>query len=167
MTPKEYYSWDLIDIACRDIYKDIRSDKWQPDLVIGLTRGGLIPATILSHRFNVPMETLKISLRDHKGSEDSYKDYGLPDKNILIVDDINDSGATIAHLKQVWEQYFPKKFKWDNFPAVWDEVWHKKVRFATIVDNISSQSKVDYRYTTINKADKDVWIVYPWEIETE
>ena len=108
---KVYYSWDHIDIACTDIYKDIVSDSFKPDLIIGLTRGGLIPATILSHKFDVPMDTLRISLRDHKSSEESYKDYSLPDKNILIVDDINDSGATITYLKQAWEQYFPKKFK--------------------------------------------------------
>ena len=162
---KIYYNWDLIDVACRDIYKDIKADGFSPDLIIGLTRGGLIPAIILSHRFDLPMETLKISLRDHKSSEESYKDYGLPDKNILIVDDINDSGATITHLKQAWEQYFPKKFKWKDYPGIWDEIWHKKIRFATIVDNVSSQSKVDYRYTTINKAEEDVWIVYPWEFD--
>lgn len=159
MTPKEYYSWDLIDVACRDIYKDIRSDNWQPDLVIGLTRGGLIPATILSHRFDVPMETIKISLRDHisKGGT-FYKDYGVPQANILIVDDINDTGATILRLKEIWEH---------SLISDWNNLWHKKIRFATIVDNAASKTRVDYRYTTINKAEKDVWIVYPWEFEIE
>lgn len=154
---KIYYNWDLIDVACRDIYKDIKADGFTPDLIIGLTRGGLIPATILSHRFDVPMETIKISLRDHisKGGM-FYKDYGLPQANILVVDDINDSGATILRLKEIWEH---------SLQANWKEIWHKKVRFATIVDNVSSQSKVDYRYTTINKAEEDVWIVYPWEFD--
>ena len=151
---KVYYSWDHIDIACTDIYKDIVSDSFKPDLIIGLTRGGLVPATILSHKFDVPMDTIKLSLRDHISKGGLYKDYGLPQANILIVDDINDTGATIKHLKEVWEH---------NLMTNWYELWHKKVRFATIVDNVSSQARVDYRYITINKAEEDVWIVYPWE----
>ena len=151
---KVYYNWDHIDIACTDIYKEIISDGFKPDLVIGLTRGGLIPATILSHKFDIPMDTLKISLRDHISKGGNYKDYGLPQANILIVDDINDTGATIKYLKEIWEHSV--KFNWS-------ELWHQKVRFATIVDNVSSRTKVDYRYTTINKAEEDVWIVYPWE----
>ena len=156
---KVYYSWDHIDIACTDIYKDIVSDSFKPDLIIGLTRGGLVPATILSHKFDVPMDTIKISLRDHisKGGT-FYKDYGVPQANILIVDDINDTGATILRLKEIWEH---------SLISDWDNLWHKKIRFATIVDNAASKTRVDYRYTTINKAEKDVWIVYPWEIETE
>lgn len=153
---KVYYNWDHIEIACRDIYKEIVNDSFKPDLVIGLTRGGLVPAVILSHRFDVPMDTLKISLRDHISKGGTYKDYGLPQANILIVDDINDSGATIKYLKEIWEHSSCQN---------WVELWHKKIRFATVVDNISSQSKVDYRYTTVNKAEEDVWIVYPWETE--
>jgi hypoxanthine phosphoribosyltransferase len=151
---KIYFTWDHIDIACWDIYKEITRDGFKPDLVIGLTRGGLVPATILSHKFDVPMDTVKISLRDHISKGGLYKDFGVPQANILIVDDINDTGATIKHLKQVWEH---------NLLANWSELWHKKIIFATIVDNISSEARVDYHYTTINKAEEDVWIVYPWE----
>ena len=155
---KEYFSWGLIDIACRDIYKEAVQDKFKPDLIIGLTRGGLIPATILSHRFDVPMDTINISLRDHISKGGTYKDYGLPQANILIVDDINDSGATFLRLREIWEH---------NLQANWKELWHKKVRFAVIVDNITSKTKIDYSYTTINKAEVDTWIVYPWEFKTE
>lgn len=151
---KIYYDWDHIDIACRDLCKEISHDGFKPDIVIGLTRGGLVPAVILSHYFNVPMDTLKISLRDHISKGGTYKDYGLPQANILIVDDINDTGATIKYMKEIWEH---------SVKMNWPELWHKKIRFAAIVDNISSQTKVDYRYTTVNKAEEDVWIVYPWE----
>jgi hypothetical protein len=39
------------------------------------------------------------------------------------------------------------------------------VRFAVLIDNLSSNfsRKVDYSAKEINKAEKDVWIVYPWE----
>jgi hypothetical protein len=39
------------------------------------------------------------------------------------------------------------------------------VRVACLYDNESSKSKLDVAYSavSINKADKDVWIVFPWE----
>lgn len=155
---KIYYNWDHINTACNDLFKEINDDGFKPDLIIGLTRGGLVPATVLSHKFDVPMDTIKISLRDHISKGGIYKDYGIPQANILIVDDINDTGATIKYLKEIWEYSLMTK---------WPELWHKKIRFATIVDNVSSQTKVDYRYVTINKAEEDVWIVYPWESNVE
>lgn len=36
-----------------------RGGVWKPDYIVGLTRGGLVPAVYLSHYLNVPMETLK------------------------------------------------------------------------------------------------------------
>jgi hypoxanthine phosphoribosyltransferase len=80
-------------------------------------------------------------------------------KKILIVDDINDSGATINWIVNDWPSgCLP------NDPA-WDDIWNNTVRFATVVDNQSSKSKVimDYAGMTINKAEKDVWIEFPYE----
>ena len=38
------------------------------------------------------------------------------------------------------------------------------VRFATMTDNSSSDfGEVMYFWNTVNKAEEDVWLVYPWE----
>jgi hypothetical protein len=44
-------------------------------------------------------------------------------------------------------------------------VWGNNVKIAVLVDNLSSNfsRRVDYSAKEINKAEKDVWIVYPWE----
>jgi len=80
-----------------DLARQISLSDWRPDYIVGLTRGGAIPAVMLSHYFGIPCETLKVSLRDGGScesnlwmAEDAYEG-----KNILVVDDINDSGATI------------------------------------------------------------------------
>jgi hypothetical protein len=37
------------------------------------------------------------------------------------------------------------------------------VKFATLIDNLASDAKVDYSATEVNKAEHDVWMVFPWE----
>ena len=103
---KVYYSWKDVQGAVLEIARQMHNDdNWRPDYIVGLGRGGLIPATLLSHYTNIPMQTLDVSLRDggfkvsNLGmSEDAYEG-----KNILVVDDINDQGSTIAWIKQDWE----------------------------------------------------------------
>ncbi len=184
---KIYYSWKDIQGSTYDIARQIYKDNWRPDYIVGITRGGLIPATLLSQYLEVPCETLKVSLRDGGECESNlwmaedafgyvpmgergtvhFEVTGLPvredstnperKKNILIVDDINDTGATLAWIKKDWRaSCLPKSYAWGN-------VWHNNVRFATIVNNMSSKETVDYSSFEINKAEQDCWIVFPWE----
>jgi hypothetical protein len=38
------------------------------------------------------------------------------------------------------------------------------VRFAAMIDNLSSKfNDIDYCGEEINKAENDVWVVFPWE----
>jgi len=169
---------NLVTKLCRDI----TLSGWQPEYVVGLTRGGLTPAVMISHYFNVPCETLKVSLRD--GGEPESNLWMAEDafgctskevdffegnpmelinegraKEILIVDDINDSGATINWIMKDWPSgCFPDD-------PVWKEVWNNNVRFAVLVDNLASQcnAKMDYVGMEINKAENDVWVDFPWE----
>jgi hypothetical protein len=47
----------------------------------------------------------------------------------------------------------------------WDNVFGNNVRFATLTDNLASDfnSNVSYTCHEVNKAEEDVWLVYPWE----
>jgi len=148
----------LVSSICRDI----ANSGWRPDYVVGITRGGLLPAVMISHYFDVPCNTLKISLRDESDecesnlwmAEDAYNC-----KNILIVDDINDSGATLNWILKDWPSgCMPKEENWRT-------VWNNSVRFAVVVDNLASdfELKVDYVGTEVNKAENDVWVEFPYE----
>jgi hypoxanthine phosphoribosyltransferase len=159
---KIYYSWHDIERQTQEILRQITLSNWHPDYVIGLTRGGLVPANLISQYLAVPMECLKVSLRDDASqpehnlwmAEDAYNG-----KRILIVDDINDSGATLNWIKQDWEDFHPSKRE------PWATIWGSNVRVAVLVDNESSAGELDVSYSAVdlNKAKEDSWIVFPWE----
>jgi hypoxanthine phosphoribosyltransferase len=144
-----------------NICREITIDSWRPDYVVGLTRGGLIPAVMISQYLNVKMNSLDISLRDGGDcvnncsmSEDAYNG-----KKILIVDDINDTGATFNWLTEDW------KSSCLPFDPIWNTIWTNNVRFTVLVDNLSSKCNVKMNYVgfEVNKSEQDVWIDFPWE----
>ena len=163
---KIYYTWRDVEHHTQEILRQICSDSWRPDYVVGLTRGGLVPANLISQYLGCRMETLKVSLRDDTEcesnlwmAEDAFGHEMEHPKNILIVDDINDTGATLNYIREDWPSgCFP-----DN--PRWTEVWGSNVRVAVLVDNESSKSEIPVSYSAvdINKAEQDSWIVFPWE----
>ena len=161
MVRKEYYSMSKVKGLVLDIIKQMYQDTWKPDYIVGINRGGLTPAVMISHFMDLPMHTLDVRLRQHAVtesnlgmSEDAYN-Y----KNILIVDDINDSGATFNWIVNDWESScHPAAERWRT------KVWGNNVRFAVLTENLSSKfDGVNYYVEEVNKAEDDVWIVYPWE----
>jgi len=168
---KKYYTDNDVKHQVNQILQGMARDNWRPDYVVGLIRGGTIPAVMISHYLNVPMHTLNISLRDSSiGPESNLwmaeDAFGYEDQeshisrrhNILIVDDINDSGTTLDWICQDWQSgCLP------NDP-VWEDIWGANVRFAVLINNQSSKfKKVDYIGNLIDKEQAPEWCVFPWE----
>lgn len=179
---KHQYYWDDIEKMCLDIVTQMYKDNWKPDYIVGITRGGNIPATIISNMTGIRCEALKVSLRDSAEGEESETNcwmsedaFGYVDlqeqetvkcrwdiakrKNILIIDDINDTGATFNWIKQDWQSSCLP-----NEEYGWKSVWGNNVRFAALTENLSSNfDDVKYYAHEVNKAEEDIWLIYPWE----
>jgi hypoxanthine phosphoribosyltransferase len=101
----------------------------------------------LSHRLSKPHEVLDVRLRDHtvKPNLTTLEKAFAFQKKILIIDDINDSGATFQYIL-------------DNFGKHDD-----RIKFAALINNKPSKVKVDYHGYEIDKDEAPAWIVFPWE----
>ena len=94
-------SWSDYDELVSSIASQLGD--WEPDAIVGLTRGGLIPAVQFSHMFNVKLYTLNISLRDGKAPSTKFNWKQLEKySRVLIRDDIKDSGATLREVHNLF-----------------------------------------------------------------
>jgi len=133
------YPWNKIDDLVQEIKN--RSSNFKPTHIVGIARGGLIPAVMLSHQLNLPMETLGVSFRDNKATHHT-KFKPIDDARYLIVDDINDSGTT--------------------FKVVSDIFRNRRLIFATaaLINKEKSDFSVDFYGEMFYYDD---WINFPWE----
>lgn len=150
MSDKLIYSWNDLDSDCETIVSKLLSSNWIPDYIVGVKRGGLIPAVVLSHKFNKPLIMMSCQLRDSSDKEVRlYEVEEVPnDKNVLIVDDICDSGITMS---KIMVQFFSNLFAPNN------------VRTCSLIYNIDQKFIVDYYSKEIDRQTENRWIVFPWE----
>ncbi len=180
---KIFVTWHDVQRQTQEILRQMQKESWKPDFIVGITRGGLTASNLLSQYLDVTMFTLDVRLRDgeHVPCESNKKlaeiAFGINDgkstgarwdvgqrKKVLIVDDINDSGATINWIKNDWENIINTSIK-DNVDYVWKSIWNESTKFAVLFNNTASEANIDVNYAAeeINKIDDPSWIVFPWE----
>ncbi|WP_349633056.1 phosphoribosyltransferase family protein [Sphingobium sp. Ndbn-10] len=131
------------------IAEQLEASNWRPDFIVGIGRGGLVPGTYLSHRTGLPLLSVDHSSKVHEFAEAllvhiaSCSNRG---ERYLFVDDINDSGKTLAYLRSV----------------LVDQGSADNVRFAVLIDNASSQERVDFAAQTIDRSTEKDWFIFPW-----
>tara|TARA_B100001175_G_C19243140_1_gene511012 strand:+ start:242 stop:691 length:450 start_codon:yes stop_codon:yes gene_type:complete len=129
----------------KNIGETIISSKWKPDLIISVNRGGCVPGIYLSHLIDINHEVLTLS-KNKKTNNSSYiKSIMEKHKTILVLDDINDTGKTMKVISEIYSKFL------------------HKLKFAVLIDNKSSQFKVDFSSYKIDKTVDNSWIVFPWE----
>ena len=176
------YDWQKVERAIQDIAMGMYKDCWRPNYIVGITRGGLTPAVMLSHMTGIPMHTLCVQLgaeglEENTESncwmaEDAFGYVELKDrddtwskgksnpkarKQILIIDDINRGGDAMEWIMKDWQaSCLPSS------PA-WDDVWHENVRFASLLSNPNSIVDTDY-WSAELPDEEESWVEFPWEL---
>ena len=173
MIKKVHYTWKDIEHMIMTINNLMFADNWRPDYIVGMTRGGLVPAVMMSNMTGIKMHALDVRFRD---ITEGYQpeslvwmahDAFVKGKNILIIDDINDTGKTLKWVMEDWEKHGQ-----NGLPATEvkkpEDVWHNSVRFACLIDNGGSEfDTCDYTSLEIDKREDDTWVVFPWEGERD
>jgi len=139
----------VADVAI--LAQQIEDDAWKPDFIIGVGRGGLVPAVHISHRTNLPMLSI-----DHSSKVLGFADELLAKVaaesatgvRLLFIDDINDSGRTIDYIRGLLADNGCER---DN------------LRFGVLINNSRSQVVVDYWSQMIDRDSDKRWFVFPWE----
>ncbi len=108
ITPKRLPFYSIM-LKLKDILPSLKEEKF--DLVVGIKRGGLIPASILAYKLNLPLDFLEIKLYEDgpmpKKIYEKPKIVSIPvkeiikNKRILLVDDIENTGETINKAKEL------------------------------------------------------------------
>ena len=78
MTKTIKYEWQDVDKAIQTIAMDMYKDTWRPDYIVGITRGGLVPAVMLSHMTSIPMHTLCVQLAAEGLEENTESNTWMP-----------------------------------------------------------------------------------------
>lgn len=149
---KIYYTVDDYFCDVEAIAALVEESSFKPGVIVGIMRGGNIPAVHLSHMLNKPMYSFALSTRDKKIVEERSLDKLLDIVNdgnkILFVDDINDSGETF---KQILTHLSNYNIKSDAY------------KFASLVYNKNSNIHSDYCGMVIEKVNDSPWVQFWWE----
>ena len=127
MKEKVFMSWKWVDDQIDELAKRLKDKKLR--YISGIPRGGLIPAIMLSHKLGVtyiPFDEAKKFGRH---------DLSFKNEEILLVDDICDSGVTM-------KDYAPRFIT------------------ATLCLRYVSETIPEYYG---EKIEDDRWLVFPWE----
>ena len=151
------YSYIDFSSGIDHIARSIKSSGWSPDYIVGIVRGGSVPAVYLSHKLKVPVVMVSWSTRDTTifGCESNC---WIPEdihkgKKVLVVDDIVDGGETIRELLKDWDK---STAGLGNLPV-------DNLRVAAMYYNTSQDVKVDFYHREIDRNEDQRWVIFPWE----
>ena len=154
---KVRYTYDDIHDLVRMGASMLRESNFEPDYIISIAGGGLVPARILRSYVDVPILNMTVTSYDGDSHTPTKEPYILQsidpnlirDKRVLIVDEVDDTRGT---LKKVISELYSIVEEWGIFV-----VHNKKKRKDYLIDT-------DVTYIACENTDGDTWIEYPWDL---
>ncbi|MEM0449897.1 MAG: phosphoribosyltransferase [Methanomassiliicoccales archaeon] len=149
-------TWDEISRWTLDVARQIQDCRCHPSVIVGLTRGGWIPARLLCDHLQV--KKLYAVKTEHWGITANQNGKALltqelnanvEGEDVLIVDDITDTGESlklaIAHVSKLSP---------------------KEIRTACLLH--ITHSKIEPDYYSVKVAEKEwTWFIFPWNLHED
>ena len=141
-------SWDQFHRDARALAWRLAGSNGQWKAIVCITRGGLVPAAIIARELGIRViETVSIaSYHDYtsQGELAVLKEVSPPllendGKDVLIVDDLTDTGKTAAQVRAMLP----------------------RAHFAAVYAKPKGRPMVD---TFITEVSQDTWIYFPWDM---
>lgn len=148
---KEILTWEGFGTAQRELAQQIADSGFNPDIIIAVARGGLLPAGALSYSLGVKLSDainvefytdVQETLPDPVLLEPLLDTESISNKKLLVVDDVADSGRTLHLVLNLLKQH------------------GAEVRSAVLYGKSRSEIAPDYVWKHT-----DEWIVFPWSAE--
>jgi len=147
-------SWEDIENLLWDLFTALRGSGYDPDVVIGVARGGLVPARLLvdylQKKYICTLQMGHFS-GDTGLTEKPILIYPLPevdltDKKVLVVDDISDEGGTMK--------------------AVVDYLGDRvgEIKTAVLVSKAEGHYRADYCPRIVTEWR---WVLFPWALHED
>lgn len=148
---REVLSWERFGIATRELARGVVESGYEPEMVIAIARGGLIPAGALAYAIGIKAAgTLNVefysdieeTLPDPVVLEPLLDTDAVIGKRLLVVDDVADSGRTLELVLGLLRRHTPE------------------VRSAVLYTKPRTIVRPDYSWQ-----ETDLWINFPWSTE--
>ena len=141
-------TWQQMHNLAKKTANKIKKSDFHPDIIIGLSRGGLVPARMfcdflhIKNCFAIKVDHWGLTAtKDGKAKLTHKLNMDLTGKNVLVADDITDTGQSME---------LPKKHIEGLNPA--------KIKTATLVHLDNSKYTPDFYGHERSWA----WIIFPW-----
>lgn len=143
--------WEQIQKACDNIAR--QSKGYEPDCIVAVSRGGLIPARIVAEKLNISfIYSIGLSSYKEDNSQGEIFMYQSPLSEIaknkhklaIIVDEIADTGSTLRYISKQWTK------ECEDTSCIFASMFVKE--HCTLVPSIYHKK--------ISSSD---WLIFPWE----
>ncbi|NNG39966.1 phosphoribosyltransferase [Flexivirga sp. ID2601S] len=148
MTQREVLTWEMFGDASRELAQAIADDGYQPDLIMSIARGGLIPAGAISYALGIKNVHV-MNVEFYTGVDERLpmpvmlppvpQPVDLSGATVLVIDDVADTGGTLDLVRDFCHSHV------------------KETRCAVIYEKSRSIVKSDYVWKRT-----DDWIDFPW-----
>ncbi len=142
-----YISWGEYGNLAEALAEKVRAKGKKFDLVVGIARGGIPVAMVVSDHLDVKIDFINVKSYNDIGKRTAPKilstlTEGVEGKHVLLVDDLVDQGDTMAFLSNFLDEQKPKSLE---TAVLFRKPW--------------SKTEPDYFLETVSE-----WIVFPFEL---